>query len=91
MEQIGSLTKSIIGTLAIVIMLFALGACGPRVVSGDENAVVIENGPWYPRMTGESSAQSHCERYGKRASYAGGQNELGTLQYTYRFDCVAGS
>jgi hypothetical protein len=89
MEQVGSFARFIIGIPALVIMLFALGACGPRAVSGDENAVFIEAGPLSTISDVESSAQSYCERYGKRASVEGGaQLDPDSLQETYRFDCV---
>ena len=88
MEQVGSFTKVTTGIFALVIMLFALGACGPRVVSGDEHAVVIKNGPWYPLIKAERSAQDYCERYDKRPSYEGGHVEGGTLWYIYRFNCI---
>lgn len=88
MEQVGWFAKFVIGTFVLVIMPFALGACGPRVVSENENAVVVKNGPWFPYIKAESSAQSYCEQYGKRPSYEGGHVERGTLWYIYRFDCV---
>jgi len=89
MEQVGSFTRTIIGILALLTMLFALGACGPRVVSGDENAVFIEAGPLSTVSDVEISAQSYCERYGKRASIEGGtQSAPDSLEETYRFDCV---
>jgi hypothetical protein len=89
MEQVGSFARSIIGLLAPVIMLLALGACGPRAVSGDENAVFIEAGPLSTISDVEGVAQSYCERYGKRASIEGGaQSAPESLKETYRFDCV---
>ena len=88
MEQPGSFTKSSIGILALVTMLFALGACGSRVVSENASSVTIKNGPWSPLIKAESSAQSYCESYGKRPSYAGGHVEPGTLWYIRRFNCV---
>ena len=89
MEQVGSFTRTIIGILALMTMLFALGACGPRVVSGNENAVFIEAGPLSTVSDVESSAQSYCERYGKRASVKGGTRSApDSLEETYRFDCV---
>jgi hypothetical protein len=88
MEQVGSITRFVVAMLTLVTILFALGACGPRVVSGNENTVVIKNGPWYPLIKAESSAQSYCEHYDKRPSYEGGHVELGTLWYIYYFDCV---
>lgn len=90
MEQVSSFTQSVIGTLALLIVLFALGACGPRVVSGNEHSVTIEKGAWSTRSTTESYAQTHCEHYGKRPSYAGGENIRGSLHYIYWYNCVAG-
>ena len=88
MERIGWFAKSVIGTFVLVIVPFALGACGPRVVSGNENAVVVKNGPWYPLIKAETSAKSYCENYSKLASYEGGYVKRGTLWYIYHFDCV---
>jgi hypothetical protein len=89
MEQVGSFARSIIGILAPMIMLFALGACGPQAVSGDENTVFIKAGPLSTIGDVESSAQSYCARYGKSASIEGGaQSAPDSLQETYRFDCV---
>jgi hypothetical protein len=85
MEQPGSFTKSSVGILALVTILFALGACGPRVVSGNASSVTIKNGPL---IKAESSAQSYCESYSKRPSYAGGHVEPGTLWYIRRFNCT---
>ena len=88
MEEVGSFKRFTIGILAVVVMLFALSACGPRVASGDENAVFIEAGPFTTFSDAEISAQSYCESYGKRASVEGGLLDPGTLQETYRFECV---
>ena len=91
MKQPGWFAKLITGTFVLVIMPFALGACGPRVVAENENALVVKNGPWYPVSKAESKAQAHCERHGKRPSYEGGHVERGTLWYVYYFDCVGGA
>ena len=88
MEQARSFTKSMIGMLALVTMLFALGACGPRVVSGNASSVTIKNGPGYPLITTDSTAESYCERYGKSPSYVGGHVVRGTLWHIHRFHCV---
>ena len=88
MDEVGPFTRFTIEIPALVVMLFALSACGPRVASGDENAVLIEAGPFTTFSDAEISAQSYCESYGKRASVEGGVLDPGTLQETYRFDCV---
>ena len=91
MKGTQSFTQLIAAPAALLMLLFALGACGPRIVSGNENAVVIENGPWAPLSDVGSYAQSHCEAYEKRPSYVGGKVIRGTLTSSYRYDCVAPS
>ncbi len=88
MEQPGSFTKSSIGILALVTMLFALGACGSRVVSENASSVTIKIGPGYPLITTDSTAESYCESYGKSPSYVGGHVVRGTLWHIHRFHCV---
>ena len=56
MKQHGWFAKLITGALLFVITPFALGACGPRVVAENENALVVKNGPWYPLSKAESKA-----------------------------------
>lgn len=89
MDRVGSFRCFAIGCLALVAMPLALGACSSRVVSGDENSVVIDAGPTDSISDVEEAAHSYCARYGKQASIEGG-GELGseTLEETYRFDCV---
>lgn len=91
MEQVRSFTKYVVGILPLVIILLLLGACGSRVVSGNENAVIIESGPWYPLIKAESMAESYCEHYDRRPSYQGGHVERGTLWYIYYFNCEGNS
>ena len=91
MDRIQSQTRCLAGIGAVAILLFALGACGPRVVSGNENAVVIENGPWAPISDIKSYAQNHCETHGKRPTYVGGKVIRGTLNSSYYYHCVAES
>ena len=91
MKQAHYFTKLIVGFCALVTLSFALGACGPRVVSGNEQSLVVKNGPWYPWSKAETTAASHCETHGKQPSYEGGYVERGTLWYVYHFDCVDNS
>jgi len=91
MRQLAWLNKIVVGASVLVALPLALGACGPRVISENEDAVVVKSGPWYPAITAESSAQSYCEHRGKRPSYEGGHVERGSLWYIYYFDCVGGA
>ena len=72
---------------AAAVILFGLGACGPRVTSGDENSVLIEAGPFTSVSETQSFAQEYCAQFGKQASVQGSNPDPATLQDTYRFEC----
>lgn len=87
-EQARSVTKPMIGVLALGTILFALSACGPRVVSGNASNVSVASGPWHPLLKADSTAESHCEDYGRSASYEGGRVVRGTMWHIHRYHCV---
>ena len=92
MVQVRALKRVGVGGPALLLALLALSACGTHVDAGNENYVYVKAGPMSSPSDAEKVAQSHCAKYGKKASIQGG-GELGseTLDETYRFDCVEGS
>jgi hypothetical protein len=89
MQQVGASTRFSIRLVLLASALLAVAACGPKIVSGDENTVYIQAGPTTGLEDVERSAKSYCDQFGKYATLdAGDQVDTGDLQTTYRYNCV---
>jgi len=89
MRQAGQSTRRSMRLAALASALLAVAACGPNIVSGDENTVFIEAGPTTGLDDVEHAAKKYCEQYGKYATLeAGDQVDTGDLETTYRYNCV---
>lgn len=89
MQQVGASLGYSIRLVALAGALSAVTACGPNIVSGNEDTVFIEAGPTTGLDDVERSAKSYCEQFGKYATLeAGDQVDTGDLKTTYRYNCV---
>ena len=91
MKVTGSAAGVRAGVVLTAVVAFALGACGPRVTSGDENSVLIESGPFTSFDDTQEFARNYCAQFGKQADVQGSDPNPNTLQDTYRFKCVEDS
>jgi hypothetical protein len=85
MKAIGSLPRMARGLL--MALLFALSACGPQVVAGNERTVTVKAGPI---GNIDRFAENYCRGYGKRAvALGGGRASPNSVEGFYSYDCVA--